>query len=73
MEVLVVNAGSSSVKVALFDADLTERMSGRVTEIGGAARVEVGALTGARVVPDHAAALALLREATCTWVTPKPW
>jgi acetate kinase len=63
MSVLVVNAGSSSVKVALFDADLTERMSGRVTEIGGAARIEVGALTGARVVPDHAAALALVFEA----------
>ena len=63
MSVLVVNAGSSSVKVSLFDADLTERLSGRVTEIGGAARIEVGALTGARVVPDHAAALALVFEA----------
>jgi acetate kinase len=51
------------VKVSLFDADLTERLSGRVTEIGGAARIEVGALTGARVVPDHAAALALVFEA----------
>ena len=63
MSVLVVNAGSSSVKVALFDADLTERLSGRVTEIGGAARIEVGTLMGARVVPDHAAALALVFEA----------
>ncbi|MEY4871871.1 MAG: hypothetical protein RLZZ563_1201 [Pseudomonadota bacterium] len=63
MSVLVVNAGSSSVKVSLFGADLTERLSGRVTEIGGAARIEVGALTGARVVPDHAAALALVFEA----------
>ena len=63
MAVLVVNAGSSSLKVAVFDADLREVLAGRVTEIGGAARVEVGPLVGARVVPDHAAALALVFEA----------
>lgn len=59
MAILVVNSGSSSIKVALFDADLTEVLSGRVTEIGGMARVEIGALGGTRVVSDHAAALAL--------------
>jgi len=64
MAVLVVNAGSSSVKVAVFDAGLREVLAGRVTEIGGArARVEIGPLQGARVVPDHAAALALCFEA----------
>ena len=42
MAVLVVNAGSSSVKVAVFDEGLREVLAGRVTEIGGAARVEVG-------------------------------
>lgn len=63
MNVLVVNAGSSSIKVAVFGDDLTERLSGRVTEIGGAARVEIGSLTGARVVPDHDAALALVFQA----------
>lgn len=63
MTVLVVNAGSSSIKIAVFDDDLAEVASGRVTEIGGASRVEVGDLRGSRVVPDHAAALALCLEA----------
>ena len=63
MAVLVVNAGSSSVKIAVFGAGLGEIASGRVTEIGGAARVEVGDLRGGRVVPDHAAALAICLEA----------
>ena len=62
MAVLVVNAGSSSVKVAVFDEALREVLAGRVTEIGGAARVEVGPLVGARVVPDHAAAMGLVFE-----------
>ena len=47
MGVLVVNAGSSSIKIAVFDEDVAEVASGRVTEIGGAARVEVGDLRGA--------------------------
>lgn len=63
MAVLVVNAGSSSIKIAVFDEGLGEIASGRVTEIGGAARVEVGDLRGGRVVPDHAAALAICLEA----------
>ena len=63
MAVLDVNAGSSSVKVAVFDAGLREVLAGRVTEIGSArARVEVGPLMGARVVANHAAALALVFE-----------
>lgn len=63
MGVLVVNAGSSSIKIAVFDGGLAEVASGRVTEIGGASRVEVGDLRGSRAVPDHAAALALCLEA----------
>lgn len=63
MAVLVVNAGSSSLKVAVFDEGLREVLAGRVTEIGGAARVEIGPLQGARVVGTHAAALALCFEA----------
>lgn len=61
--VLVVNAGSSSLKVAVFDGALREVLAARVTEIGGtAARVEAGPLVGSRAVPDHAAALALVFE-----------
>ena len=64
MSVLVVNAGSSSLKVAVFDDALREVLAGRVTEIGGAeARVEIGPLQGARVVGTHAAAMALVFEA----------
>ncbi|MBU9697023.1 acetate kinase [Rhodobacteraceae bacterium HSP-20] len=63
MSVLVVNAGSSSLKVAVFDDALREVLAGRVTEIGGAeARVEIGPLQGARVVASHAAAMALCFE-----------
>lgn len=63
MAVLVVNAGSSSLKVAVFGAGLGEVFAGRVTEIGGArARVEAGPLVGARVVGSHEAALALIFE-----------
>lgn len=57
MAVLVVNAGSSSVKVAAFSPDLTQVAAARVTEIGGAARLE-GA-DGSRPVdaPDYTAAM----------------
>ena len=34
--ILVVNAGSSSVKIALFAPDLREVLKGSVTEIGAA-------------------------------------
>lgn len=54
---LVVNAGSSSIKVAVFDADLTERLSARVTEIGGAAELVFGPEAGPVAAPDHHAAL----------------
>lgn len=55
---LIVNAGSSSLKVAVFDADLAQVAAGAVTEIGGAARL------GARAVaaPDHTAAMAVLLD-----------
>jgi acetate kinase len=60
MAVLVVNAGSSSIKAAVFAPDLTERLSARVTEIGGAARLEAGQGAQAIDAPDHAAAMARL-------------
>jgi acetate kinase len=55
MELLVVNAGSSSIKVVLFDASLERRHAASVTEIGGAARIGGRACAA----PDHHAALAL--------------
>ncbi len=60
--IFVVNAGSSSIKVALFDGAV-QVLSGMVGEIGGAARLTVGE-GAARAVsaPDHEATLALLIE-----------
>ncbi|MES2969146.1 MAG: acetate kinase [Pseudomonadota bacterium] len=55
MTVLVVNAGSSSIKVALFARDLTPLAQARVTEIGTDARH--GDVLA--IAPDHGAALAL--------------
>ena len=64
MTVLVVNAGSSSLKISVFGPGLEGVLSGRVTEIGSeAAHVEIGPLTGTRRVADHQAALALVFEA----------
>ncbi len=54
---LVVNSGSSSLKLAAFDGGV-ERLSARVTEIGGAAQIEVDGVRVACPVPDHAAAFA---------------
>ena len=48
--VLVLNAGSSSIKFAVFAADLTERLSGAVTEIGGASELTVAGRARARPV-----------------------
>ncbi len=63
MAVLVVNAGSSSIKAAVFAPDLTERAALRVTEIGGAARLDSAGASQAVTAPDHAAAMALILAA----------
>ncbi|TMV06809.1 acetate kinase [Ruegeria sediminis] len=60
--ILVVNAGSSSIKIELFGRDLTPVLSGSVSEIGGDARLKLGDGKGPVEAPDHAAALdALLK------------
>lgn len=58
--ILAVNAGSSSVKAALFDRSLREVLRGAVTEIGGAGRLRLGNRDEPAQAPDHAAALSLL-------------
>jgi acetate kinase len=57
--ILVLNAGSSSLKAQVFAPDLTARASAQVSEIGPAARM------GGQPVaaPDHAAALSLILTA----------
>lgn len=60
MAVLVVNAGSSSLKLALFDEGLASRFSGMVSEIGSSARLICAGRREAVSAPDHAGALAAL-------------
>jgi len=61
--VLVLNAGSSSIKFAVFDSDLNERVSGIAEGIGGASHLRIGDQT--REIPfiDHRAALGAVLEA----------
>ncbi|MGL4281727.1 MAG: acetate/propionate family kinase [Albidovulum sp.] len=60
--IFVVNAGSSSIKVALFDAGEAPVMTGMVAEIGGASRLTVGGATREVQAGTHEAALALLLD-----------
>ncbi|GLS87070.1 acetate kinase [Cypionkella aquatica] len=60
---LVVNAGSSSIKLAVFDASLHAVLTGSVTEIGGAGRLKIGVVDQACFARDHQAALALAFQA----------
>lgn len=61
--ILVVNAGSSSIKIELFDTDLTAILQGKVTEIGGNARIRLGALNAPAHAPDHKAAFKSILQA----------
>jgi acetate kinase len=60
---LVVNAGSSSIKLAVFDDRLQQVLAGSVTEIGGAGQVKLGGQASPCAAPDHRAALALMFDA----------
>ncbi|WP_019954666.1 acetate/propionate family kinase [Yoonia vestfoldensis] len=64
--ILVVNTGSSSVKVALFDGGLARLASGEVTEIGGAGLLKSGGDHTPIRAADHASALAALLDALDT-------
>lgn len=55
--ILILNAGSSSIKVKLFAPDLTEVLSGRVTEIGGSGELILGDRRGPVSASNHANAL----------------
>ncbi len=59
---LAVNAGSSSLKIAVFDrAGETRLVDGVVAEIGGAARLKTGGVERPVDAPDHLAAFEALR------------
>ncbi|WP_372835870.1 acetate/propionate family kinase [Puniceibacterium confluentis] len=63
--VLVLNAGSSSIKAAVFDGTLTERLGAMADGIGapGQGNLRCGSTRAVRDLPDHAAALGALLEA----------
>jgi acetate kinase len=55
-----MNAGSSSIKTALFDDDLNEILRVEATGIGGTGAVKIGATAEPADLPDNAAALAAI-------------
>ena len=61
--ILVLNAGSSSIKFAVFDADLNDVLSGMADGIGGPGTLKVGDDKADAPLPDHDAALAAVLDA----------
>ncbi len=55
--VLVINAGSSSIKFAVFTADLNETLSGIAANIGGASFLTIAGETETSPFIDHKSAL----------------
>ena len=55
--ILVLNAGSSSIKFAVFDTALREKLSGLAGEIGGASFLRIGDAQETLPLPTHRAAL----------------
>ncbi|MDJ1007383.1 MAG: acetate kinase [Paracoccaceae bacterium] len=55
--ILIVNAGSSSIKIELFDADLASLLTGAVAGIGGAGTLAFDDASEPVEAPDHGAAL----------------
>ena len=61
--ILVVNAGSSSIKIEVFDHALGSVIEGAVSEIGGKARIRIAGHQQEIAAADHAAALSHLLDA----------
>lgn len=57
-KILVVNAGSSSIKFSVFDCG-RELTKGAIAEVGGDARLTFGGTTRTIAAPDHQTAVAL--------------
>jgi len=61
--ILVLNAGSSSLKVEVFDRRLRSQLSGAVTGIGEASSTfKLGAQNGTVAIKDHSAALDIVLQ-----------
>ncbi|WP_071795997.1 acetate/propionate family kinase [Natronohydrobacter thiooxidans] len=61
--ILILNAGSSSIKLTLFDPDLRRILTGAADAIGGAATLRLGDRRSTTPMPDHASALKAILEA----------
>ncbi len=61
--VLVLNAGSSSIKFAIFTADLTETLSGIAANIGGASFLTIAGETATYPFIDHKSGLSAVLAA----------
>ncbi|SDE11926.1 acetate/propionate family kinase [Ruegeria marina] len=61
--ILVLNAGSSSIKFAVFGPDLAERLSGIAAGIGGVSFLQVGTQKTELPLIDHRAALSAVLKA----------
>ncbi|MEM8578971.1 MAG: acetate kinase, partial [Pseudomonadota bacterium] len=61
--ILVLNAGSSSIKFAVFDGDLAPLLSGLAAGIGGSSFLEVGGVRKQTPFIDHRAALKAILSA----------
>jgi acetate kinase len=59
-DILVLNAGSSSVKFAVFAPDLSERVAGLASEIGVGATLRIGQRTEDLALGDHEAAISAI-------------
>ncbi|MCC5966270.1 MAG: acetate/propionate family kinase [Natronohydrobacter sp.] len=54
---LILNAGSSSIKLTLFAPDLRQILTGVADAIGGDATLRLGGVRSKAAMPDHASAL----------------
>ncbi len=61
--ILVLNAGSSSLRAALFQPDLTPVLSAAVSEIGGASQLGIQGTKTDAAAPNHKTALTLILAA----------
>ncbi len=62
-DLLVINAGSSSIKFALFSPELEQRLDGAVTEIGGKAQMRLGDEARDAALGDHQEAISACLDA----------
>ena len=61
-DILVLNAGSSSIKFAVFDADLNQTLSGIAEGIGQISKITIGTEVENTPFIDHRAALSAVLE-----------